>query len=180
MMNDPLEELGKELRTQVGGEFRRAAEEEEFDARLAALRSRDVAQVMFELMSRGDTVAVHVAGHVHTGVVSHARGTLATVDTKVGSRIHLNLSSAFSISVIERAHKGGKSFDKYGAESFVARLRQCELERNVVEMHVSGRTHVLAGTVEIVAKDHLIVAAPSGETTIVPLQHVLAIVEPMP
>lgn len=179
-MNDPLEELGQELRTQVSGEFRRAAEEEEFDARLAALRARDLAQVMFELMSRGDTVAVHVAGHVHTGIVSHARGTLATVDTKAGSRIHVNLQGAFSITVVERATTGGKSFDKYGAESFVARLRQCELEANVVELHVSGRDHVLSGTVDIVAKDHLMVVATSGETTVVPLQHVLALVEQLP
>lgn len=180
MAKDPLEELGQELRTQVAGEFRRAAEEEEFDARLAALRARDLAAVMFELMSRGDTVAVHVGGHVHIGVVTHARGTLATLDTKAASRIHLNLQGAFSITVIERAAKGGKSFDKYGAESFIARLRQFELDATPVEMHVAGRGHVLAGTVDIVAKDHIIVAAASGESTIVPIEHVLAIVEQLP
>lgn len=180
MTKDPLEELGQELRTQVAGEFRRAAEEEEFDARLAALRARSLAQVMFELMSRGDTVAVHVGGQVHTGVITHARGTLATLDTKAGYRTHLNLDSSLSITVVERATRGGKSFDKYGAESFVARLRQCELEASPVEVHVSSRSHVVAGTVDIVAKDHLIVIGPSGEKTIVPLSDVLGVVEQLP
>lgn len=176
MSDDPLEALGQELRTQVAGEFRRAAEEEEFDARLVAMRNRTIPQVMFELMSRGDVVAVHVSGQVHSGVIAHARGTLATMETRAGYRLHLNVAAPFSITVAQKAIDGGKSFDKYGAESFIARLRQCELESTAIEILVSSRPHAVVGRLDIVAKDHVIVVGTVGET-ILPLVDILAVVE---
>ena len=94
---DPLEALDQELRERVGGEFRRTAEEDEFAARKAALRGRDLAQVAYELLSRGDTIRVTIGSTSIRGVLTHARATLATLSPSEGPELHLNLAGPLTI-----------------------------------------------------------------------------------
>jgi hypothetical protein len=159
---DPLEALDQELRERVGGEFRRTAEEDEYVARKAALRSRDLAQVAYELLSRGDTIRVTIGGSSVRGVLTHARATLATLTPLEGPSVHLNLEGPLTIDVIERSSGGGRTREQYGPETFVARLRELELAEAYVELLVGFGTNNPRGVIESVSADHVMVV---GELT---------------
>jgi len=170
---DPLQDLDRELRERVGGEFRRTAEEDEFTARKAALRSRDLAQVAYELLSRGDTVRVVVGGISIRGVLTHARSNLATLTPIEGAEVHLNLGGPLAIDVVERATAGGSTRERYGPETFVARLRELELNETPVELLLGFTGDRPSGVIEAVGADHLMLG---GETThFVPLAWIGAV-----
>ena len=159
---DPLEALDQELRERIGGEFRRTAEEDEFVARKAALRGRDLAQVAYELLSRGDTIRVTIGGSSVRGVLTHARSTLATLTPIEGPAVHLNLEGPLTIDVIERSADGGRTREQYGPETFVARLRELELAEAYVELLVGFGTNNPRGVIESVSADHVMLV---GELT---------------
>jgi len=159
---DPLEALDRELRARVGGEFRRSAEEDEFVARKAALRSRDLAQVAYELLSRGDKIRVTVGGSSVLGVLTHARTTLATLSPADGPAVHLNLAGPLTIDVVERSSGGGRAREQYGPETFVARLRELELAGAPVELLLGFGRNNPRGAIEAVSADHVMLV---GELT---------------
>jgi len=170
---DPLEELSRELRETVGGEFRRSAEEDEQAARIMALRNRDLAHVAYELLSRGDLVRLTVGPASLRGAITHARGDLATLTTGEGVEIHINLHGPIALQVVERSAGGGRSRERFGPESFIARLRELELNHAPIEV-LAGFVEVSpAGTIQAVAKDHLMVV---GDTThFVPIRQIGAV-----
>ncbi len=171
--NDPIEELGRELREKVAGEFRRTAEEDEHAARKAALRKRDLAQVAYELLARGDTVRVTIGSTQMRGVVTHARGNLATLTTGDAVEMHLNLDGPLLLDVVERSTAGGSSREQFGPGTFIARMRELELNRAPVEIYLGFTDTRPIGVIDAVAKDHLML---TGETTgFVPLRHVGAV-----
>ena len=171
--NDPLDDLGRELREKVGGEFRRTAEEDELTARQAALRKRDLAQVAYELLARGDAVRVTIGSTQLRGVITHARGSLATLTTGDGLEMHLNLLGPLLLEVVERSTAGGTSREHYGPETFIARMRELELNRAPVEIYLGFTDARPSGIIEAVAKDHLLL---TGDTTsFIPLAHIGAV-----
>ena len=159
---DPLAELDQELREKVGGEFRRQAEEDEYTARKAALRHRTLAQVAYELLSRGDRVRATIGRGSFRGVVTHARGTLATLTLSEGAELHLNLAGPVTLDIVERSVTGGRTREQYGPETFVARLRELELAAVPIEALVGFGEVQPTGTIEAVGEDHLMLA---GDTT---------------
>lgn len=156
---DPFEELDRELRERVGGEFRRTAEEDEYTARKAALRARDLAQVAYEMLSRGDTVRLTIGTNSVRGVITHARGTLATLAAADGTAVHANLAGPIVIDVVERSTAGGRAREQFGPESFIARLRELELASADVEVIVGHSDLNPSGRIEAVGKDHLMIVA---------------------
>jgi len=152
--SDPFEELDRELREAVSGEFRRTAEEDEYTARKSALRARDLPQVAYELLSRGDTVRVTIGSTSLRGVISHARGTLATVTGGDGAEMHVNLAGPVVLEVVERSQSGGRTREPYGPESFLARLRELELNEAPIEV-LTASEHRPSGRIEAVGTDHL-------------------------
>ena len=136
--HDELERLGDELRQQVAGDFRRAAEEDEHDAAKARLRSRTLEHAAYELLSRGDTIALVLGTVRYHGIVTHARGDLLAVTTRGGERLDVNLSGPVAVQVVERSTRGGRARDRFGAESFIARLRELELDQTPVAIHTAG------------------------------------------
>lgn len=158
--SDPFEELDRELREAVSGEFRRTAEEDEHAARKSALRARDLPQVAYELLSRGDTVRVIIGATALRGAISHARGTLATLTGGDGAETHVNLAGPVVLEVVERSQTGGRAREQFGPESFLARLRELELNEALIEV-LTGSEHRPEGRIEAVAADHLMLA---GET----------------
>lgn len=158
---DPFEELDRELREKVGGEFRRTAEEDEFAARKAALRARDLSQVAYELLSRGDTVRVTIGPTSLRGIITHARGDLATLTTTDGTELHVNLSGPIVLDVVERSSTGGRAREQFGPETFIARLRELELGGAAVEVIVGAAEHMPAGRIEAVAVDHVMLSGES-------------------
>jgi hypothetical protein len=170
---DPLARLDQELREKVGGEFRRTAEEDEFTARKAALRRRTLAQVAYELLSRGDNVRATIGAESFRGTITHARGTLATLTPATGAEVHLNLAGPLSLDVVERSATGGRTREPYGPETFVARLRELELSEVPIEAIVGFSDGRPSGVIEAVGEDHLMLR---GETThFVPLAWIGAV-----
>ena len=159
---DPLEALDHELRERVGGEFRRNAEEDEFVARKAALRRRDLAQVAYELLSRGDSIRVTIGNTSIRGVLTHARSTLATLSPTEGADVHLNLAGPLTIDVVERSPSGGRGRQQFGPDTFIARLRELELTETPVELLLGFTQDRPRGVIEAVSPDHLMLI---GELT---------------
>ena len=174
-MKDDFDELSRELRTAVGGEFRRTAEEDEHAARKAQLRSRSLEQVAFELLSRGDTVVLAAGDRRFQGVIVHSRGDLVTLETAQGEHVHAHLDGPVLLKVIERAATGGRGRDRYGAESFLARLREIELDEVPVELVAPGTGEVVAGALAAVTKDHVMINGDHGEAWFIPLDQIAAI-----
>lgn len=170
---DPFEELDRELREKVAGDFRRTAEEDEFTARKAALRKRDLPLVAYELLSRGDTVRAMIGTSSLRGVITHARGTLATMTAADGTAVHLNLDGPIVIDVVEKSATGGKARDQFGPESFVARLRELELNEVEVEVVVGFGSENPVGTIEAVGVDHVMLGVENP--TFVPLTWIAAV-----
>lgn len=159
---DPFEALDQELRERVGGEFRRTAEEDEFVARKAALRGRDLAGVAYELLSRGDTIRVTIGNTSIRGVLTHARSTLATLIPTEGAELHLNLAGPLTIDVVDRSPGGGRTREQFGSDSFVARLRELELSATPIEVLLGFTDDRPSGTIEAVTADHVMLV---GEST---------------
>lgn len=170
---DPFEELDRELREKVGGEFRRTAEEDEYMARKAALRARNLSQVAYELLSRGDTVRVTIGQASLRGVITHARGDLATLTASDGTELHVNLAGPIVIDIVERSASGGRPREQFGPETFIARLRELELNDTLVEVIVGAAGHMPAGRIEAVAVDHVMLTGESDH--FVPLSSVGAV-----
>jgi len=170
-----LERLGDELRQQVGGEFRRTAEEDEYAAAKAQIRARSLENVAFELLSRGDAVAVTIGGAPLQGTVIHAKGDLMALQTPHGDRIDVHLGAHLAIHVLERSTAGGRSRDRHGAESFVARLRELELEATPVVLTTPPAGGSVIGVIEAVTSDHVMLNDPESGTWYLPLAAIAAV-----
>ncbi|MDJ0959426.1 MAG: hypothetical protein QNJ88_02130 [Acidimicrobiia bacterium] len=158
-----FEELEDELRQAVGGEFRRTAEEDEYAAAKAQLRARTLEHVAYELLARGDTVAVTIGADVVQGIVMHAKGDLLCLETASGDRCDVRLGAPAAIHVVQRATSPGRARDRFGAESFVARLRELELEEIPVMIVGPMRRDPVVGTIAAVASDHVLLRNDDGD-----------------
>ena len=171
-----LEDLDQELRESVGGEFRRQAEEDEYATRKGVLRRRTLDQVAYELLARGDTVAVLAGERRFLGVVAHANRDLLTLVTPQGDQVHVNLTGPVVLQVAERAPAGGKGRDRFGPESFLARMRELELSERTVEIVAPPAGDPLTGRIEAAAPDHLMVIGNTDTPSFVPLPWVAAVI----
>ena len=173
---DGFEELEQELRESVGGEFRRQAEEDEYATRKGVLRNRSLDQVAYELLARGDTVAVLTGERRFLGVVAHANRDLLTLVTPKGDQVHVNLGGPIVLQVAERAPAGGKGRDRFGPESFLARMRELELSELTVEIVAPTAGDPVMGRIEAAATDHLMVISDSDALSFIPLAWVAAVI----
>jgi hypothetical protein len=158
-----FDELGDELRQAVGGEFRRTAEDDEHAAAKAQLRARTLEHVAYELLARGDTVAVALGDEVVQGIVVHAKGDLLCLETPAGNRHDIRLGAPAAIHVVQRATGSGRARDRFGAESFVARLRELELDEVPVTLIGPMRRDPVVGTIAAVASDHVLLRNDDGD-----------------
>jgi hypothetical protein len=172
---DEMERLGDELRQQVGGEFRRSAEEDEYAAAKAQMRARTLEHVAYELLSRGDTIAVTLGADQIHGVVTHAKGDLLTMQTLQEDRVDIHLGALIAIHVVERATAGGRTRDRFGAESFVARLRELELDEMPVTVTAPAAGGPILGRIEAVTSDHVMVNDDTAGRWYVPIDGIAAV-----
>ncbi len=96
------------------------------------------------------------------GIITHARGTLATLQPVAGAAVHVNLSGPVAFDVVIRSTDGGGAPEPFGPETFLARLRELELAAVPVEVLLGMTPERPRGVIEAVAQDHLML---SGETT---------------
>ena len=173
-----LDKLGEELRQQVGGEFRRIAEEDEYAAAKAQLRSRTLEHVAFELLSRGDSIAVTIGPDLLHGTVVHAKGDLLVLETLQGDRVDVHLGRLVAIHVLDRTSQGGRARDRFGAGSFVARLRELELDEMPVAVAAPSAGGVVMGVIEAVTSDHVTVRDAETGHWYLPLDAIASVTVP--
>jgi hypothetical protein len=166
--HDQIESVAQELRESVSGEFRRIAEEDEHAAYKARLRRRTLGHVASELLARGDLVACVSGDASFAGEVVHAGTDFATLHTAAGEYVEVNLAAAVAIRVDQRSTAGGRSRDPYGPETFLARLRELELEETGVEVLMPGGRQRIRGRIEAAATDHILVVDDAGGEWFVP------------
>ncbi len=124
--NEEYKRVGRELREQVGGEFRLAAEEDEYWAMKQARRGGDLSEIAYDAMSRGDLVEVWTGASTFRGFIVHTRNDLVVLRGKAS--IDINLSGPIIVRIVEAAATTGAGVVPHGAASFAARL--AELEQN--------------------------------------------------
>lgn len=168
---DPLDALGRELRTRLGPELRAEAEEAERLALQAARRRRTLADVARELAARGHEVLVTVGDRRFVGVLVHAAGDLAVVRTAAGD-VDVNLAAPAALRELGRASRAGARADgpraarphaggvgaggTTTAGSFRARLFEIELAAAPVTLGCTTGGEELHGRITAVAVDHLV------------------------
>jgi hypothetical protein len=148
-------------------ELRAEAEADEALAAKHLLRRRGLADVALELLHRGDRVTAAVAGMSFTGIVRYAAGDLACLRT-ARTEVDLRLSAGVVLRVVEPVRGGGQPRGR-GPASFVARLHEHEAGGRAVELGGPALPGGLAGRIEAVGGDHLVLTEPDGRRAYVGL-----------
>ena len=152
---EPLDDLGRELRERVGNEMRQEAELIEKDAATVELRRRRLADIAIELVSRGDIVTVMAGDRSLRGRLIYARGEIASLQAAVG-RVDIHLPAGVVLRVDERSTEGGMAPRK-GSDTLRARLLELELSNSSIEAWVPTHGFDVRGAIVAVGKDHVIV-----------------------
>ena len=159
-----LDDLASELRRRVGPEWRADAEAAEREAARAARRRRSVADVARIHMARGDEVVLALPGRRFAGAVRAAAGDLVALDTPTG-RVDVRVTGPVTLTVT-RASAGAGREPRAGAGSFLARLRELEMEARPVRLGLSGHAEELSGRLAVAADDHVVLDTGEGEVVV--------------
>ena len=172
--NEEFEEMGRELRERVGGEFRLAAEEDEYWAMKQARRAGTLSEIAYDAMSRGDRVEVWAGQSAFRGFIQHTRNDLLMLQAH--ANVDVNLGGPMLLRVVEPAATSGAGATRNGPASFAARLAELEQSDTVCEFIVPFSRAPVLGRVAIRASDHVIVEDPDGKEWVVPLKWLIAVV----
>ena len=158
-----LEKVSRELRERVGGEFRLAAETDEYWAMKQARRAGTLAEVAYDAMSRGDRVEIWTGETVFRGFIEHTRNDLLVVRGPVN--VDVNLAAPILLRVIEPAARSGVDASRSGPASFAARLAELEQLDQVCDFITPFSRAEVVGQVTIRARDHVIVKSADMAST---------------
>lgn len=170
-------QLSSHMRAMARSELADERAADEMAARIYHERTRSLSEALAALTS----VAAHVTAYLPeaswTGILAHVAGDLATLRLHAGGEAHLQVGPGSLLRVHRMAH-GSPAADVAGPQTFIARLRQLELEAHPVTLvGRSGQVRV-AGTLRAVATDHVVVEC-EGDTWLVPVPAIaLAITAP--
>ena len=173
-----FDEVGRELRERMSGEFRLAAEEDEYWAMKQARRSGTLAEIAYDAMSRGDLVEIRIGEMVYRGHVRHARNDLLVLQGT--GYLDVNLAGPVLLRVVEKAASAGVGMSPRGAESFTARLAELEQSKELCRFVCVSTEVAVEGRVSIRARDHLIVEDSDGGEWVLPLPWIVAVVHANP
>lgn len=168
--DNEFDELAAQLRDEVGSEFRLEAEALEDDAAKLVLRRRTLEEIAVELMNRGDEVGATGAGMTISGVITHAAGDLAIIETS-HSTVSVNLAGPVSLRVVRRARAGGRGRAN-GSPSYRSRMLELEMSGELVEIVSPLSSDPLVGTISVVGVDHVVVIDRDQLEQYVPLSAV--------
>lgn len=172
--NEELEQVSRELRERVGGEFRLAAEEDEYWAMKQARRAASLSEFAYDAMSRGDRVEIWAGESRLRGYVQHTRTDLLTL--RANSNVDVNLGAPIVLRVIEPAAAPGAGASPQGPESFAARMAELEQTEEIYEFITPFSKETVIGRVAIRARDHLVVEDSGRQEWIIPLMWLMAVV----
>lgn len=161
---DPsFREAAQELRSAS----RLEAEEDERQAAQLTRRSRSLADIAFEAMSRGDRVAAGTGDRTFTGQVVYSSGDLMTLE--VGrATVDFNLQGPVRLQIVEPARSGGGPRSD-GPGSFRGRLLELEGHPGDIEVGSPLLPDGLRGKIQVAAQDHLVFRDAAGTEWFVPL-----------
>ena len=167
MPPDPLDDLAAHLRHGEGTDLVDEWEITELETEQGRLRRRLLADLWERAMHRGDRVHVLASFGRLTGAVDFVGIDFATV---IGDGLCWDLRLESCVMQPVRSRYGGHTV-RGGSRTFRARL--AEFESTGEELTVLVRGTEFAGTIAVVASDHLVVAGDAS--TIIPLTLVSAV-----
>jgi len=165
---EDFEELGSELRRRMGAEIRDEAEEIERLADLQRRRRSSLGEVARSAMHRGDSVTVTIGQRSWKGTLRAVGDDYLRLES---GRVVLEAPLGEGVLSTEPSRSGGHS-GKPASATWRARLAEIAAEQTAVHVLVRGSEEVV-GRIEVVATDHLEVAAEYP--TYIPLRLVEAI-----
>jgi hypothetical protein len=172
--NEELEQVGRELREKVGGEFRLAAEEDEYWAMKQARRAGTLSEIAYDAMSRGDRVEIWAGDRVFRGYVRHTRADLLVLRAQVD--VDINLDAPIVLRVIEPAAMPGVGAMPHGPASFAARMVELEQTEEIFEFITPHTQATVVGSVSIRARDHVVVEDSDRQEWVIPLAWLMGVV----
>ncbi|MDH3260818.1 MAG: hypothetical protein OEM81_01465 [Acidimicrobiia bacterium] len=172
--DEELERVGRELRERVGGEFRLAAEEDEYWAMKQARRAGVLSDIAYDAMNRGDLIEVWAGERAFRGFIQHTRNDLLVLQAH--ANVDVNLGSPVVLRVVEPAARQGIGVARNGPASFAARVAELEQSGTVCDFIVPFSRAAVQGRVAIRATDHVIVDCADGQEWVVPLKWLTAVV----
>jgi hypothetical protein len=176
--NQELEQAGRELRQQVGGEFRLGAEEDEYWAMKQARRAGSLSEIAYDAMSRGDRIEIRAGDRVFRGHIRHTRGDLLALRAQVD--IDINLAAPMVLRIIEPAAVPGLGPTPHGPASFGARMAELEQTEQIFEFITPYTDSPVVGKVSIRARDHVVVEDSDRQEWVIPLKWLTAVVSRQP
>ena len=119
-------------------------------------------------------VTAHWPGGSFCGRLTHAAADLATIRDEAGTVLHLRLGSRVLLAA--GAAPGPAPLEPSGPDSgsFIARLRQLELDERPVRVVVGAGLPEITGVLRTVAADHVVVDI-AARTWVIPHDAIVAV-----
>lgn len=174
--DDPLDDLGQELRERIGSEMRQEAEMAEHEAAVVERRRRRLEDVARDLVSRGDTVSVFAGDRSIRGILTYARGDIALLETAEGL-VDVHLAASVVVRVDRRSTAGGIA-SRRGADTLRARLLEHEMAAGRLELWCAAQGLEIAGELLAVGKDHVIMRNDDAQEWTIPLSEIAWVLVP--
>lgn len=168
---DPLEELGRELRHTVGREFQAEAEVTEHETSIGRLRRLGLAEVARSAMHRGDAISLITGSRTITGMAVFTGKDYLICQTATEL-----FDAPFDRVVIkiEPRASGGHS-TQGGAITFRARLAEYEQTGESVSLVCADSSLEVFGAIAVVASDHCILQESDGSRFHIPISQIALI-----
>lgn len=169
MSDDELRDLARALRETAGRELRADAAEVEQLTEMQRRRRAHLSEVVRAVMHRGDDVAVTVIGRTLRGrLVAVGKDYVVMESDDAVADVRLNCAV---ITTHPRARGGTTGIP--ASPTLQARLAELEHDGATIELVTTGGD-VIAGTVSVAARDHIVIATEAA-STIVPVEVVAAV-----
>lgn len=166
-------ELRSHLRAQARHEFALEREADETAARIYHERGRSLAETVAENGSATTDITVHLPGTSFTGHLVHTAEDLLTLQDQTGAALHVRFGPSVILS-IRRSRPGARIRETPAPGSFIARLRQLELEAQEIYVITTNQFPNTTGILRSVASDHVVL--DSGfQQWLIPLDAVVAV-----
>jgi hypothetical protein len=166
-------ELRSHLRAQARLEFALERKADEAATRMYHERGRSLAQTLVENGSGATRITAHLPGTSFTGHLVHTAGDLLTLRNAAGTALHVRIGRSVILS-IDRQRPGAWFGEASAPGSFIARLRQLELEARTICVITTSRLPDTTGILRSVASDHVVLDSDSRRW-VMPIDAVVAI-----
>ena len=177
-MSDELGDLERQFADSARrqrAELRHEQEELEGATEELARKNRDLVDIALEAMHRGDVVAATVGDRSFRGAVVHVGEDNMRLADGVGNEIDLLLAGLSTL----QARPGDPSQGRAIKERHPARFLDVFLDPEATGAQVEVGGPALApttGRLAVLAGDHLVIRARSGDETVVPLRAVVYVI----